>query len=121
MKALLKGLMQLSEEGATQLFRPLNSNDLILGAVGTLQFDVVSWRLKNEYNVECGFEAVQVATARWVECADGKKFEEFKKKAFDNLALDIADNLTYIAPTKVNLALTQERFPEVQFFATREH
>lgn len=121
MKALLKGLMQLSEEGATQLFRPLNSNDLILGAVGTLQFDVVSWRLKNEYNVECGFEAVQVATARWVECSDVKRFEEFKKKAFDNLALDIADNLTYIAPSKVNLALTQERFPEVQFFATREH
>lgn len=121
MKALLKGLMQLSEEGATQLFRPLNSNDLILGAVGTLQFDVVSWRLKNEYNVECGFEAVQVATARWVECSDAKRFEEFKRKAFDNLALDIADNLTYIAPSKVNLALTQERFPEVKFFATREH
>ncbi|MDM8558629.1 peptide chain release factor 3 [Candidatus Parabeggiatoa sp. HSG14] len=121
MKALLKGLQQLSEEGATQLFRPLSNNDLILGAVGVLQFDVVSWRLKNEYGVECHFEAVQVATARWIGCDDDKKQEEFKRKAFSNLALDGADNLTYIAPTRVNLSLTEERWPEIQFFATREH
>jgi peptide chain release factor 3 len=121
MKALLKGLQQLSEEGATQLFRPLSNNDLILGAVGILQFDVVNWRLKNEYGVECHFEAVQVATARWVSCDDEKKLEEFKRKAFNNLALDGADNLTYIAPTKVNLSLMEERWAEIRFFATREH
>jgi len=121
MKALLKGLTQLCEEGATQLFRPMNSNDLILGAVGVLQFDVVKWRLKNEYNVECDFENVQVATARWVESEDEKLFEDFKKKAFNNLALDVADNLTFIAPTRVNLNLAQERWPDVRFFATREH
>ncbi|MDM8564100.1 peptide chain release factor 3 [Candidatus Halobeggiatoa sp. HSG11] len=121
MKALLKGLQQLSEEGATQLFRPFTNNDLILGAVGILQFDVVSWRLKNEYGVECSFEAVQVATARWVSCEDEKKFEDFKRRANSNLALDGANNLTYIAPTKVNLSLMEERWPEVKFFATREH
>jgi len=121
MKALLKGLTQLSEEGATQVFRPMSSNDLILGAVGVLQFDVVKWRLKNEYNVECSFENVQVATARWVECDDPKMLEDFKKKAFENLALDGADQLTYIAPTKVNLSLTQERWPTIHFHATREH
>ncbi|MEK8015331.1 MAG: peptide chain release factor 3 [Candidatus Parabeggiatoa sp.] len=121
MKALLKGLQELSEEGATQLFRPLSNNDLILGAVGILQFDVVSWRLKNEYGVECSFEAVQVATARWISCEDDKMREEFKRKAFNNLALDGANNLTYIAPTKVNLSLTEERWPDIQFLATREH
>jgi len=121
MKALLKGLTQLSEEGATQLFRPLRNNDLILGAVGVLQFDVVAWRLKNEYGVECVFEGIQVATARWVECADEKMQAEFKIKAHDNLALDGADNLTYIAPTKVNLQLMQERWPKISFLATREH
>ncbi len=121
MKALLKGLQQLSEEGATQLFRPLSNNDLILGAVGVLQFDVVSWRLKNEYGVECRFEPVQVATARWVSCDNEKKLEEFKRKAFNNLALDGAENLTYIAPTKVNLSLMEERWAEIRFFATREH
>ncbi|PVZ70678.1 peptide chain release factor 3 [Pelagibaculum spongiae] len=120
-KALQKGLIELSEEGATQVFRPLNSNELIVGAVGVLQFDVVAHRLKAEYKAEAIYEGVNVATARWVECDDPKKFEEFKKKCFDNLALDGADNLAYIAPTRVNLSLTEERWPEVRFFATREH
>ena len=73
MKALLKGLIQLCEEGATQLFRPLVNNDLILGAVGVLQFDVVQHRLKYEYNVECRFEPVNVQTARWITCDDEKR------------------------------------------------
>lgn len=120
-KALLKGLQQLSEEGATQLFRPMDNNDLILGAVGVLQFDVVVHRLKGEYNVECAYEPVQVYTARWVYCDDERKLEEFKKKASTNLAYDGAGNLTYIAPTRVNLDLTMERWPEIDFRATREH
>ncbi|WP_373767221.1 peptide chain release factor 3 [Glaesserella sp.] len=120
-KQLLKGLVQLSEEGAVQVFRPLMNNDLIVGAVGVLQFDVVVSRLKTEYNVEAIYETVNVATARWVECKDAKKFEEFKRKNEQNLALDGGDNLTYIAPTMVNLNLAQERYPDVEFFKTREH
>ncbi|MDH5378877.1 MAG: peptide chain release factor 3 [Gammaproteobacteria bacterium] len=120
-KQLIKGLEQLSEEGATQLFKPLANNDLILGAVGVLQFDVVAERLKTEYKVDCIFEPVNVATARWVECKDAKKLEEFRKKAHDNLAIDGAGDLTYIAPTRVNLELTQERWPDIRFRATREH
>ncbi len=121
LKALQKGLKQLCEEGATQLFKPLNSNNLILGAVGLLQFDVVAYRLKHEYNVDCVYEPVSVVTARWTYCDDEKKLEEFKKKAFDNLALDGSDNLTYLAPTRVNLSLTMERWPDVEFKTTREH
>ncbi len=120
-KQLLKGLEQLSEEGATQLFKPLTNNDLILGAVGVLQFDVVAERLKNEYKVDCMFEAVSVATARWVMCDDEKMLEEFKRKSEANLAIDGGGDLTYIAPTRVNLELTIERWPEIQFLATREH
>ena len=119
-KQLLKGLVQLSEEGAVQVFRPLISNDLIVGAVGVLQFDVVVHRLKSEYKVEAIYENVQVATARWVYGNDVKKFEEFKRKAEHNLALDGGDNLAYIAPTMANLSLTQERFPDVTFKHTRE-
>jgi peptide chain release factor 3 len=121
MKALQKGLDQLSEEGASQVFRPLNSNDIIVGAVGVLQFDVVAHRLKAEYGVECGFEAVNVNTARWVTCSDEKMLSDFRKKAADNLALDAGESLTYLAPTRVNLDLTIERWPEVAFHATREH
>ncbi len=121
LKQLQKGLAQLSEEGATQFFRPLMSNDLILGAVGTLQFDVVSYRLKDEYSVDASFEAVGVVTARWIRCDDAKKLEEFRDKNAMNLALDAAGHLVYLAPTRVNLQLAQERAPGVEFLATREH
>jgi peptide chain release factor 3 len=121
LKALQKGLSQLCEEGATQLFRPMINNSLILGAVGPLQFDVVAFRLADEYGVDCAFEPVRVATARWVVAEDSSKLADFRKKANENLALDHADQLVYIAPTQVNLSLTQERWPDVQFHATREH
>ncbi|VEC60649.1 Peptide chain release factor 3 [Klebsiella aerogenes] len=86
-----------------------------------LQFDVVVARLKSEYNVEAIYESVNVAPRRWVESTDVKKFEEFKRKNEVQLALDGGDNLTYIAPTMVNLNLTQERYPDVVFRKTREH
>lgn len=120
LKALQKGLAQLCEEGATQLFKPLRNNDLILGAVGPLQFDVVAHRLRDEYKVECLFEAVNVATARWVESDDPKMLDEFQRKAHDNLALDHGGSLVYVAPTRVNLSLTEERWPDIVFRSTRE-
>lgn len=119
-KALQKGLIQLCEEGATQLFKPLNSNDYILGTVGPLQFDVVAYRLKAEYSVECKFESIAVATARWVACSDTKQQREFERKNSDNLALDHSNALVYIAPTMVNLNLTMERWPDVVFHQTRD-
>ncbi|MCB1560519.1 MAG: peptide chain release factor 3, partial [Xanthomonadales bacterium] len=120
-KALQKGLAQLSEEGATQFFRPLMSNDLILGAIGVLQFDVAAYRLKDEYGVDASFQQASVATARWVQCDNARKLEEFREKNAMNLALDAADQLVYLAPTRVNLQLAEERWPDVRFSATREH
>lgn len=120
-KALLKGLIQLSEEGATQLFRPIINNELILGAVGVLQFDVVAYRLKNEYNVECSYEEVNTVTARWIKCTDPKKLEKFKNEQQRNLALDGGGYLTYLAPSRVNLEITIEHWPDVEFATTREH
>jgi peptide chain release factor 3 len=120
-KQLQKGLKELSEEGATQVFMPQINNDLILGAVGVLQFDVVAFRLQEEYKVECVYEPVNVATVRWVYCDDEKKFAEFKKKAHDQLSLDGGGYLTYLAPSRVNLQLMKERYPDIQFRETREH
>lgn len=120
-KALQKGLQQLSEEGATQLFRPLNSNALILGAVGVLQFDVVAWRLKHEYGVSCVYEEVPIVTARWIHAADSKKLALFREKVDDNLALDGSGCLAYLAPSRVNLNLVMERWPDLEFKTTREH
>jgi len=119
-KQLHKGLQQLSEEGSTQVFFPVNNNDVIVGAVGQLQFDVVAYRLKDEYGVDALYDAVNIHTARWVEGAS-RDIEKLKAKAGDNLAIDGGGHLTYLAPTRVNLGLTEERHPEVRFFATREH
>ena len=121
MKALQKGLDQLCEEGATQLFRPLRNNDLILGAVGPLQFDVVAFRLADEYGVTCAFEPVNVFTARWIGGAKDEMLEQFRERAYDSLALDHAGELVYLAPSRINLGLTIERWPELSFRETRDH
>jgi peptide chain release factor 3 len=120
-KALQKGLDQLCEEGATQVFRPLRNNDLILGAVGMLQFDVVAFRLQDEYGVHATWDNVNVYSARWIGCGDPRKLDEFRNKAFENLAVDHSGALVYLAPTRVNLQLTVERWPDVTFRETREH
>ena len=120
-KQLRQGLQELAEEGATQVFFPERNNDIILGAVGVLQFDVVASRLKEEYKVECAYEAINVWSARWIECDNEKKLKEFTDKAYENLAVDGGGHLTYLAPTRVNLSLMEERWPEVKFRATREH
>ena len=121
MKQLQKGLDQLCEEGATQLFRPFKNNDLILGAVGILQFDVVAQRLKDEYKVDCQFESVAVQTARWIHCEDKVMLDKFKTKAEVNLSTDHAGELVYIAPSRVNLQMAIEKWPDIQFLSTREH
>src|SRR6187402_1536609 len=118
-KALSKGLVQLCEEGATQLFKPLRNNDMILGAVGQLQFEVVAFRLQDEYGVQCAFEGISVHTARWVQ-GEERKLAEFRSKAHDNLAVDHSGALVYLAPSRVNLGLTLERWPELRFLETRE-
>ena len=119
LKQLQKGLQQLAEEGATQLFRPIASNDLILGAVGSLQFDVVAHRLVHEYGVEAIFEPVSVATARWLHGSDDQ-LKQLSDKYPQNIAYDGADDMVYLAPNSVNLRLTEERFPDIRFMETRE-
>jgi peptide chain release factor 3 len=120
-KALLKGLEQLSQEGATQLFRPLKNNDLILGAIGMLQFEVVSYRLADEYKVNCTFTNIDTVTARWIYCDDLKMLEKFTNQNEHCLARDGGGYLTYLAPSRFSLQIAQEKWPEVVFSETREH
>jgi peptide chain release factor 3 len=119
MKQLQKGLQQLAEEGASQLFRPIASNDMILGAVGTLQFDVVAHRLEYEYGVDVRFEDYPCATARWLHGSE-RDIKQLVDKQGINVALDGAGDYVYLAPNRVNLSLTEERFPDIRFLATRE-
>lgn len=120
-KQLHKGLQQLGEEGAVQVFKPANGADLILGAVGVLQFEVVAHRLQTEYGVEAVFDPCQIYTARWVSCDDARMLNDFEKALVNNVAIDAAGSLAYLAPNRVNLDLTQERWPKVVFHETREH
>ena len=121
-KQLQKGLQQLGEEGAIQVFKPVNSSDMVLGGVGVLQFEVVASRLMNEYGVDAVFEGTSISTARWISSDDKKKLAEFEKSsAGHNLAHDAAGNLAYLASSGVNLRLTQERWPDIVFHETREH
>lgn len=121
MKALQKGLDQLSEEGATQVFRPLDTNQIILGAVGTLQFDVVAHRLLSEYRVECVYDSVNIAAVRWIKVENSETLKKLKDKLSSQLAYDGAQYLTFLASSNVNLMMTMERWSDVSFLATREH
>jgi len=120
-KHLNKGLAQLAEEGAVQVFRPLLGNELVLGAVGVLQFDVTLARLKAEYNVDVVDESVEYATARWVTAEDPERLDAFRKANQDNLALDAEDNLTYLAASEWRLQFVMEKWPGIAFLKTREH
>ncbi|MGM0786415.1 MAG: peptide chain release factor 3 [Thermodesulfobacteriota bacterium] len=120
-KQLQKGVDQLVEEGAIQVFRTLYGNRLILGAVGVLQFDVTMSRLKDEYGVDAQYEPVNYATARWLDCDDKKMLEAFKKEYQSNLAVDSENNLAFLAPSMFQLKYAQEHWPEIRFLKTREH
>ena len=120
-KQLHKGLQQLGEEGAVQVFKPVLGSELILGAVGVLQFEVVASRLMNEYGVDAVFEGTSISSARWVSGDDKKMLSDFEKSLAHNVAYDAAGNLTYLATSPVNLRLTEERWPKLTFHATREH
>ncbi len=120
-KQLHKGLTQMAEEGAVQLFRPLMGSDYILGAVGVLQFEVTMARLKDEYRVDAIYQSVQYSLARWVECEDKKLFKEFEAKFQSDLALDAEGFLTYLCDGNWRLTRTMELYPAVIFNKTREH
>jgi peptide chain release factor 3 len=128
-KALAKGLVQLAEEGAIQVFKPLLGANWIVGVVGQLQLEVMKHRLQNEYSVEAQYEAVEFTTARWVTPQrEGEKkqdidklMSEFRRKCEANLYTDGHNDLVYLAPNRWNLQKAAERFPGIIFEATREH
>jgi peptide chain release factor 3 len=120
LKHLHKGLIQLSEEGAIQVFKPLWGSDNILGAVGILQFDVTMARLKDEYSVYADYEKADYAAARWVTCDDAGKMDDFQKKNGVNLAMDTEGNLVYLALSDWRLSHTMEEWPQIRFHKTME-
>lgn len=119
-KALNKGLTQLAEEGAIQVFKPLMGNMMIIGAVGVLQFDVTMARLKSEYRVTAGVEPIDLSVARWISCDDPKRLSAFKKQNETHLTIDAEGRLAFLTTSVYQLGFTKEEWPDIQFHKTRE-
>ena len=119
-KHLQKGLIQLSEEGAVQIFMPVTGRDYILGAVGVLQFEVTMARLKAEYGVDATYEPVDYHVARWVRCNDSKKMAEFEKSNISNMARDAEGCLSFLTTSEWQLDRRMKEWPEIEFLKTRE-
>ena len=118
-KALMKGLSELSEEGAAQLFRPLEGADYVLGALGVLQFDVIASRLEAEYRVRARFESLSLTAARWVSGPD-EIIERFVRENKRRCYRDLAENLTFIAQSEFNVNYAARQYPELSFKSTVE-
>ena len=119
-KQLAKGLKELGEEGAVQVFTT-ELGRMLLGAVGQLQFEIVAHRLSGEYNVDAAYEPSNIYTARWLSFPDEATRKAFFRREASAVASDVDGNPVYLASSKYNLALTEERWDNVGFYTTREH
>lgn len=119
-KQLQKGLTQLAEEGAVQVFKPFRGSHYILGAVGELQFEVTIARLKDEYSVDAIYEHIDYSVARWVSCKDPKTLDNFRERNIGNLTLDSEGYLSYLTTSEWQLDFIIEQNPDIIFQKTRE-
>jgi peptide chain release factor 3 len=120
-KQLAKGLHELGEEGAIQVFESTAGLGLLLGAVGPLQFEIVAQRLASEYRVDAVYDAAGIATARWLTYPDEGTRRDFEREQSAAMAADVDGNPVFLATTVHKLDVTMERWPKVGFHATREH
>jgi peptide chain release factor 3 len=120
-KHLEKGLAQLSEEGATQLFIRRHTNEKMLGAVGALQFEVVKFRLEDEYSVEATYEPVSWAGVRWLKFPDKKMEEKFAQDYSSVIMEDKDKRLCFAVRTEWDLKLAMEKNPEVKFYKNSDY
>ncbi|HXH75242.1 MAG TPA: peptide chain release factor 3 [Bacteriovoracaceae bacterium] len=120
-KHLEKGLAQLSEEGATQLFIRRHTNEKMLGAVGALQFEVVKYRLEDEYSVVATYESVAWAGVRWLKFIDKKQEEKFTQDYSSVIMDDREKRICFAVRTEWDLKLAQEKNPEVKFYKNSDY
>ncbi len=120
-KQLQQGLMELGEEGAIQVFKPDAGGNMLLGAVGQLQFEVVQHRLKTEYDCDVRLEGCQYTGARWITADTPAELREFEHAYPLRLAHDAANTLAYLCTSPYDVRLAQERFPKIHFHPLREH
>lgn len=119
-KQLEKGLNQLMEEGVAQLFTFEMGSRKVVGTVGQLQFEVIQYRLLNEYGASCQFAPINLYKACWIKSTDAKKLKEFIDSKYRHIARDKDGKLVFMAETKAWMGMVQDNFPEIEFHFTSE-
>lgn len=119
-KQLDKGIHQLTDEGVAQMFIMQPGNRKIVGTVGMLQFEVIQYRLTNEYGANCRFTPRNYTKACWITTENDAQLESFKKAKGNNIALDKDKNLVFLAETPFLLQMAEQDYPEITFHKTSE-
>lgn len=119
-KHLRKALEGLAEEGVTQLFKPSIGSDMIVGAVGALQIEVMAERMVTEYNLDVLFEPAPYNVARWIHCDDEAKLEAFLDKNKSASGTDLDGAPVYLAKNAWDVGYAQDKNPDLRFTATKE-
>ena len=119
-KQLAKGIDQLMGEGVAQLFVNQFNGRKIIGTVGQLQFEVIQYRLENEYNAKCRWEPVSLYKACWIESDDAAELEAFKKRKYQFMAKDIEGRDVFLADSGYVLQMAQIDFKNIRFHFTSE-
>jgi len=119
-KQLEKGLQQLTEEGVAQLFTKQPGNKKIIGTVGQLQFEVIQYRLKNEYAASADFQSMNYHMACWITTDNKEQLEEFIRIKSSDMATDKEGNPVFLAPSAWMLKMAQENYPDLVFHKTSE-
>ncbi len=119
-KQLEKGLLQLMEEGVAQLFTYELGKRKVVGVVGALQFEVIQFRLKNEYSASVEFAHQNIYKACWISSKHPGKLQEFIDSKQRHIARDKDDKLVFMAESKAWLQMVQDNFPEINFHFTSE-
>jgi peptide chain release factor 3 len=119
-KHLRKALESLAEEGVTQLFKPTIGSDMIVGAVGNLQIDVMAERMVNEYGLDVVFEPAPYNLARWIQCDDPSKLEAFIEKNKSATGIDLDGAPVYLGKNAWEVGYAAEKNPDLRFTETRE-
>ena len=119
-KQLAKGIDQLMGEGVAQLFVNQHNGRKLIGTVGQLQFEVIEYRLENEYNAKCRWEPVSLYKACWIESDDEAELENFKKRKYQYMAKDIEGRDVFLADSNYVLQMAQNDFKSIRFHFTSE-
>ena len=119
-KQLAKGIDQLMDEGVAQLFTKVNNNRKIIGTVGQLQYEVIQYRLEHEYNAKCRYEPLPLYKACWIKSTNKEQLKDFLLRKSNNMAKDKHGNDVFLADSRYSIDISQEKYPDIEFFFTSE-